>query len=401
MKRKVLPLFVGTLILCGGILELGAYLGLRYVLKQPTPVLSGEALEGNVHIFDRSSPILWYGVKQHYKQVFRTNEFYTTVKTNNVGFREERDYAGEAIDIGFVGDSFTFGHGVEFGERYSDLLRGYFPEQSIFSYSYANGYAPPHYYLFLKRNIQYVAKVVVMGLYLGNDLTDDIEDMEFHLDANGEVSALGSRSTEISEDGTEVTHFYAEHRRFLNLLDRFHFGRLSLVVYQRLAGKYQRLRDGVSPHVLSQFHRGQLARNNLLSLEYVRKLSRYLESRGSRLVVFVIPEAFFIGDYQECIRWQPYTADLCCELREKRYLQKALGKWFRENQVEYIDPTDRFQALEGRGTRLYFESDPHWTREGHRAAAELLHEYLLGAGGGQRTRFTSASFGPEFKSGRR
>jgi len=401
MKGRPLFSFAAVLVVCSGILELGAYLALRYVLKQPTPVLSGEALEGTVHIFDRSSSILPCGVKQHYKQVFRTNEFYTTVKTNNVGFREEKDYAGEAIDIGFVGDSFTFGHGVEFGERYSDLLRGYFPGKSIFSYSYANGSAPPHYYLFLRRNPQYVSKVVVMGLYLGNDLTDDMEDMEFHLDANGEVSAIGSRSTEISEEGAEVTRFYAKHRRFFNLLDRFHFGRLSLLAIERLTGKYRRLRDAGSPRALSPFHRGQLDRNNLLGLGYVRKLSRYVESKGSRLVVFMIPEAFCIGDYRGCVQWQPYTPDLCRELREKRYLQTALGNWFRENEVEYMDPTDRFQTLEGRGTRLYFESDPHWTREGHRAAAELLHEYLLGASGGQRTRFTSASFGPEFKSGRK
>ena len=47
--------------------------------------------------------------------------------------------------------SFTFGHGVSFGDRYSDKLRAYLPNKNILSFSYLNGWTTPHYYLFLKR----------------------------------------------------------------------------------------------------------------------------------------------------------------------------------------------------------------------------------------------------------
>ena len=44
------------------------------------------------------------------------------VRTNNIGLREDRDYYGQHVDIGFIGDSYTFGWGVEAGERYSSAI---------------------------------------------------------------------------------------------------------------------------------------------------------------------------------------------------------------------------------------------------------------------------------------
>jgi hypothetical protein len=378
MNKKTLALLLATAALCACLLEGGAYLSLRYVFEQPDARLSGDALDHVCHLFDRSSSILPLGVKPHYEQRFRSAEFDTTIRTNNVGFREEHDYAGEAVDIGLVGDSFTFGHGVEFGERYSDLLRRHFPGKTIYSYAYANGYSPPHYYLFLKRNPKLIAKTVVMGLYLGNDLTDDIEDIDFRYDASGELASTASIHYEISDQGAEITRLYGRGRRLFDLLDRFHLGRLVLLAIDRAGPAWQTVHGWIDRRIpaLSRFHEGQLDRTSLLGLEYISKLDRHLRSEGSRLVVLLIPEAFAVADYSWCHRVLPYTPELCREVRAKHQPQEALAAWFVEHEIEFVDPTVRFQALEARGTRLYFESDPHWTREGHRAASDILAEYL-------------------------
>ncbi len=64
----------------------------------------------------------------------------------------DQDYFGEPVDIGFIGDSFTFGWGVEAGERYSDIVRDAFPDQLVLSYSYPNGHAPAYYLSFLQNH---------------------------------------------------------------------------------------------------------------------------------------------------------------------------------------------------------------------------------------------------------
>ena len=83
------------------------------------------------------------GVKKNFEQKWKHEEFCVSVRTNNLGLREQQDYMGERIDVGFFGDSFTFGFGVEHGERYSDQLRKMFPDKTIVSFSVTTQVAPP------------------------------------------------------------------------------------------------------------------------------------------------------------------------------------------------------------------------------------------------------------------
>jgi len=275
-----------SLAICLVVSELGSHIALRYLIEQTHNYDIPEESR-QLRIFTNESDP--WGVKRNFKQKFVRKEFETIVKTNNIGIREERDYHGEKIDIAFVGDSFTFGYGVNHGERYSDLLRTYWPEKNILSLSYLNGFTTPHYYLLLKRNPQLIPEILIMGLFPYNDLTTDIEGIDFVLNDDGE---LGSTRTAVhaNDKGMLVDVGYSKNV-IIEFLSNTSIGRLLLVGKGLMDGSYQKNKsDKVEP-----FYLGKLSQTNLVGLEYVQRLKHYLENQNCRLIVFLIPKSWLVG----------------------------------------------------------------------------------------------------------
>jgi hypothetical protein len=373
--RKKVLLLAATLVLCFFILELGSYYTLRHSVE--FHLFDADKSSRYLHIFTNDSEVLPYGIKANYDQEQITREMRTTIHINNVGLREDFDYFGESIDIAFVGDSFTFGQGVNSGERYSDVLRTYFPDKQIVSLSYLNGYTTPHYYLFLKHNPQFIPRILIVGLFPKNDLAEDIVDTDLQYDPDGELISAKSFVRIASEEGFIIDKRQGRNveekkvKFTRNLLLRTNLGKVILLISGRIKGNIidvdKKLRE------LKPIHKGELNETNLTALEFAKKLQSYTSGYGTRVLVFIIPENFLVGDYPKTAL---YTPELCAELMEHKYMQASLKEWFQANGIEYIDPTERFQELEREGTKLYYKYDGHWNQNGHAAAAQLIYEYL-------------------------
>ncbi len=308
------------------------------------------------------------GVKKKFTQQWRAPEFRVAVRTNNVGFRENQDYFGEKIDIGFYGDSFTFGYGVEQGERYSDLLRACFPGRTIVSFSYLNGWTTPHYYNFMLKYPERLPDTAILGLFLGNDLTIDMDETQIVLGAKGEPQRVIATRRRVERRGFLVSK---DRNSLTHLLSKFSFG--ELVLRSRVLDRLGLSKDPCETNTFPpySFERGQLTENNLRALHYVEKMNDHLNKHDKRLIVFLIVWAYSVADYP-CFHGQAAAVDL----RENQYLTNRIIAYLDDNMIEYINPVPRFKELENQGIRLYFEHDAHWNPRGHEAAAELISDYL-------------------------
>jgi len=95
-----------------------------------------------------------------------------SVKTNADGFRFfDKDDAGEKIMV--LGDSLTFGTGVDNGKTYADQLSDLLaPEYSIHNYG-IGGWAFAEYYLAYKKlSKKHVFPLVIIGVFPGNDFAE-------------------------------------------------------------------------------------------------------------------------------------------------------------------------------------------------------------------------------------
>jgi lysophospholipase L1-like esterase len=76
--------------------------------------------------------------------------------------------------VAFLGDSFTWGVGAAYGERFTEVVERLDPKIDALNFG-VSGYAPVQYLLQLDSVLALRPDAVVLVLCLGNDLTDNVE----------------------------------------------------------------------------------------------------------------------------------------------------------------------------------------------------------------------------------
>ena len=324
------------------------------------------------------------GVKSGYSQEWKASEFDVEVATNASGFREPFDFELGDVDVAFVGDSFTFGHGVDVGQRYSDVFGSFFPGERVAALSFKNGFAPPHYLFFFENHPELRPTQVVLGLFLGNDLESDIEETELHYDGSGKIASLGLFAREVSPGGSLINAI-GSYRAFFDWLRRSsHLGKLIVRALNQSSFRPLLFSNqlGFTPNAPNSrsLEFGELHELALESLAAIEGLDQLVRERGGSLLVFFIPESFYVGIYPSN-HWnhrdpaRRLTRGEHIALRDRLPLNKRLLRWCAERSVACLDSTSPLRRIQESGRKLYFTKDGHWTPQGHRAAAILLRNY--------------------------
>jgi hypothetical protein len=394
-KVKTLSFIAIGVVVILASLELMA--ALAFFIRPTGNPLAFPSNAADLHIFKAQEEGIDVGVKPNYRQTFRSDEFKTTIRTNNVGLRENFDYFGEKMDIATVGNSFAFGHGVEAVERYSDLLRQQIVGASVMSLAYQNGDAPPSYYLFLKRNPRYMPRVLVVGIFPWFDFSGDIASSTLTYDEAGSLIRVKSNIYAVNPDGFLISPEKIDwvEPGWRKLAREFNVGRALLVLHHRLSRESPRLfdakknkstgsnkSDDTASIMLPKpnFEDGHFNAFARRALAFVEQINQLANASGSTVVVIYIPTSYRVGHYPYfCQTISEYTPKTCDSLRQSNDLGKALDLWFSEHGIPFIDPTETFRKLEAGERQLYFSKDGHWTPAGHFAAAELLARFIIDA----------------------
>ena len=200
-------------------------------------------------------------------------------------------------------------------------------------------------------------------------MTCDIEETELIFDDDQKLISVNAINQEIHPKGFFVT---IDHNPITNSFRKSSFGELLLrkKLLQKL-GIVPDLAQGANVYPPIEFDHGELNETNKVGLEFILKLHKFQTDQNKRLVVFLIPYNFYVGEYGSYV--SPEAAQ---DIRENQYLPKTIMRWCQTNGVECANPIPYFKKLEREGTRLYFRYDDHWNKAGHAAAAEVLYDYL-------------------------
>lgn len=107
--------------------------------------------------------------------------------------------------------------------------------------------------------------------------------------------------------------------------------------------------------------------------------AREAAASGARLLVVYVPNRFEVDEGSWRLTRQLYGWDETGWHR--RRVSGRLSQVGQENGFAVLDLTSAMrQANEGWGPKPYLTYDVHWTRRGHRVAAEEVHRYLAGQG---------------------
>ena len=298
-----------------------------------------------------------------------SGEFNVSVVTNGRGLRAPVEIPNERVRVAFFGDSFTFGHGVEWEQIFSTVFSSAskWTGVTVANFSYINGFQPEHYEFFLRKNEDLRPDTVVVGLYLGNDLGSDLGETIY--DPVQNELKIPLRRVVTQGNMAANPDIYVSPLDKLLKWSRFAELIVRVVNQTRYRSHLLKVRVGGQNEPNSEdLDRG---REHLVENRAIRSLMRIQElqrKRGGNLTVLLIPQNFYFGTANPHI--SPGLTGKIPEIAAGPNLLQQMKQVCRQTNLDCFDPSPLL------GREDYFATDAHWSASGHRKVGEALAEYI-------------------------
>lgn len=130
---------------------------------------------GNQYVFYHFDPVLGWDNLPNMQGQFSRSEFSYPVKVNSNGLwdAEIKPKQPGEFRVAVLGDSFTWGLGVAYGERFTEVAEALEPKINVLNFG-VSGYSPIQYLFQLDKVFALKPDYIVVAFCLGNDLTDNV-----------------------------------------------------------------------------------------------------------------------------------------------------------------------------------------------------------------------------------
>ncbi len=285
----------------------------------------------------------------------------TKVEINDDGFRGKKVQLPKPKGqkrILFLGDSNTFGYGVNDSARFSDLL-----EQRLPGYETVNlgvfGYGTDQEAILLEREGLRFAPDLVVVAFSAGDLNDNRSSIDTGVSKpyctldkgriklnNVPVPPPGARLLQKTGSPLKEAFYRNSH------------------LYRLLAARLNESRMFMPDSVFETSQEEGM----LVTVAILEGMNRVCRENGSQFAVLLLSH----GSWLEALSKN--------SLQDVGYYP-ALTRLLAGRGLTVIDTTERFVAETRKGKKLFFEKDPvHLNGAGNRIAAEILHEELIRTG---------------------
>lgn len=281
-------------------------------------------------------------------------EYKVTYILNSRGLRgPEYSYQKNkgVIRILGLGDSFTFGIGVDEKDTYLKKLEGLLTAEFQKEYKIEvinagiGGWGTAQELIYLKKEgLRYNPDLITIGFFV-NDPSDNDEGKLYKLENNHLIrqAVKPSRSLSAVKKVTTYIPFYnflTRHSQFLSLLR----SQLTIILTSR------------------NKKNGPNYKNLDLTKALLKKINQLARANGSELIIILIP-----SKEQFLTQGSP-----------SRNMQLEVIRFCRDNNIKVLDLFSDFNASQAQS--LYFTNPPpectHWNRSGHNLCAHILYDYL-------------------------
>jgi len=320
---------------------------------------------GDINVFYRYDPVLgWDNLPNAHGYLTRA-EYRTEVSNNSVGMRDVEigeKQRGE-YRIAFLGDSFTWGVGVSYGERFTEIAEKLDPDIRSLNFG-VSGFSPVQYLLQIDRVFALKPDYVVLVFCLGNDLTDNVEYRPY--DHPKPYAKLSSDSTRfeiagyplpVSEQGPALFGANSSLRTvglIKRVVDSWAKPRVGMV------GIYaESLRSLYLPtNILTPAERDVIA-----SLYKINEL--LIDTIRNKVDAEIGPHRFAVALAPTQFEYLPATHDF-----DPNAVHDGVLASLRRLNIPVIDGEPVITPSD------FWERDGHWRPSGHRKFGELIAKYL-------------------------
>lgn len=326
----------------------------------PFPYYPPHLTEKTEHsLISEYDPVLgWKGIPNATRTIYLQEKTFS-VQHNNDGFRDINHPQDPTLkSIIFLGDSFTWGYGVEEKEIFINKLRQTIKNREIYNLAYP-GYGTDQALLTFKFYPFPQPFDAVVLMVSENDFTDNI--LPINNEKTKPYFTLSDKNLILNNIPVPKNDFpkfwnadLAKNdikEKFKTLILKSHF--LHDVTF-RMSNLFNR--PVKSAPTLNDKQKQIHSYQEALSYALLRALSDEIKDRGAKLFVVAIPsKKQFLRGYDEA----PYQKDwevLCSQLN-----------------IPFLDLAT---AIKPAGLRAYYRVDNHWNHQGHRLAADAIESFL-------------------------
>jgi len=303
-------------------------------------------------------------------------EFTVTLTHNALGFRGPEVAASRSPErprvlVLVLGDSMTYGHGVEDAETYPALLEQLEPGLEVINAG-VPGYSGVEQLLLLRdEGLRLAPDLVVLGFFW-NDVMDAFQSRyaRFELE-RGELRF-------VPPDPASPEHpvFENERRRRARRTGFAYRLRNGSYTWRFASDRLKLLHLQIDdwwqgPAAHPGISEAELEPAWQLAFALIREMRRAAQQRGAHFLLLGIPD-------QLQIEPDPRVAGAPHYLRE---VPQRLGAFAHAEGIDYLDLEPGLRAARAQdGEPCYYRFDRHWNAGGHRHAARLLREKLRNLG---------------------
>ena len=336
----------------------------------------------------------------------------STVRDNIMGFaispksggHDEWGFRNQKVplssEIVALGDSHTYGQGAKMSESWPHVL-GRLTEKTVYNLG-LGGYGPNQYfYLFNKKAISLKPRIILCGLYLGDDF-DNAFEITYGLDNWKYLRSNGFNDNEVLWDIWEKQigklNWNKKIRNWLSrnsiiyrllvhsLLDRFK-GEMQIKAASgskntsTLSIREKNIQEAFLPKSLLKGldqENSNVREGMRITLNLLQEMNMLCNRQNIRFIVAIIPTKE--SSFTEYLENNPKL--LLSEYNEKvikneQNAKKIIVSFFRNSNLEYIDLLPIMKYSINR-EKLYSNSavDMHPNRNGYRVMAEEIAVYI-------------------------
>ncbi len=394
-KKKRLFIFimcVGTLLICLSISEIAVR------------IISPQSDLRRRDLFFQYEPFIGFEGIPNKKGAFATRSFKTTVTLNNEGFRDynhDKMNAQDKFRIVTLGDSFTWGHGVNNDQIFMKVLEKINPNIETINMGGSGGDPPTSLKGYMTRGINYEHNVVLLGFYIGNDIVayypkNDDSPPQWGFDSEGKFALIGKVKSpeEVNRIRRESEERYSPTKK-RNFKKRISYW---LVRHFQLYTFIDNSRDYCS-NVL----KGSVLYTRILKyfgienkgaygfLDYCREKDPEDVEYGWKLLTETLKT---MKDYAKQMNAKLYVVFIPHDVQTSQELYERTARKYGYNTLEFDleKPNRKLAALcdklgigcldllplmkeeTSKGNRFYFKRDGHWNANGQRFAAKEIYK---------------------------
>lgn len=297
---------------------------------------------------------------------FKGADFEVTVNINSQGMRD-REYdvikSPEKFRIAVLGDSFTWGYGVEADQTFSKQLENLLPQTEVLNFG-CSGYGQDQEWMLQRREVvRFRPDLLLVNIHTASDFQNNTSFFEygfykpfFRLGENG----LIRENVPVPQNtlGAALNKWLSEHSVAWILFGNRKVRETSL--FSIFAALIDRKPDLIRKAQL-------LSTPADMTCRLCREMQNEASLQGSE-ILFLLNPPFRLPSSGGKNELYPEDTD---------YVK--LRDCLRENQLEYIDlrPVFEEQLKKEPQTLLTFVHDAHWNAKSHELAASAIRERLL------------------------